>query len=48
LSRNLEYVLEGMVRERPDAQRGLSEGLAIMLPEPDENGWRPIDFPGSL
>jgi general secretion pathway protein N len=48
LSPNREYVLEGSLTPRANAQRELVQGLSIMLPEPDENGRRSFSFPGSL
>jgi len=43
-----EYLLEGFLVARPDAQRELLQGLSIMLAEPDASGRRRFSFPGSL
>jgi general secretion pathway protein N len=45
---NREYDLSGQLRPRADAQPELVQGLSIMLPPPDANGFRNFSWPGSL
>lgn len=42
------YVLEGLVRARPEASEDLVRGLEIMTGEPDSQGRRPFNLTGSL
>lgn len=48
LTPNREYLVEGSLATRPEAQRELIQGISIMLPEPDASGRRSFSFPGSL
>ncbi len=42
------YVLEGLIRARPDASDELVQGIAIMTGEPDAEGRREFSLTGSL
>lgn len=48
LARDRAYVLEGLVRARPEAGADLVRGLEFMTGEPDGSGRRPFNLSGSL
>lgn len=48
LETDRSYLLDGLVRARPEASAELLQGLAIMTSEPDRQGRRSFTFPGTL
>ena len=42
------YVVSGRVRARETASEELVQGVSMMTGEPDAQGFRPFEFPGSL
>lgn len=48
LETDRSYLLDGLVRARPEASAELVQGLAIMTSEPDPQGRRTFSFPGTL
>ena len=48
LNPNRDYLIEGVVRARPDADAALTQGLGFMTGEPDASGMRTFSLVGSL
>jgi general secretion pathway protein N len=48
LNRDREYLIEGVVRARPEAPPELAQALVMMTGEPDASGMRTFSLPGSL
>ncbi len=48
LNQDRTYVIEGVIRARPDAPLELSQGLEFMTGPPDASGHRSFSLPGSL
>ncbi len=48
LNPNRDYLIEGVVRARPEAVAALTQGLAFMTGEPDSSGMRTFSLAGSL
>lgn len=42
------YLVSGLARTRPDAADPLVQGVTMMTSEPNAEGWRRFEFPGSL
>ena len=48
LNMNKDFLIEGVLKERPSADAALIQGITFMTSEPDEAGNRQFSFAGSL